>query len=326
MQKAKSAFRKIFSQLPAISLMIYPLIVFLLGHLLFDQFGSLFAVHGLRASESLLSGEDHHEAISSGHVWAATAHAFILVQLFTMLVLFMWIRSKTKGFQTTLYFFAVGILITSGLAHLHYVIINSRPLSAIFQITFQSLQLNDHLEARPILPSIFCTLVIINMLSIVVIAALLPFLPLIVREPHGGWREENLLNRVQDLRLWTVLASVFLIAGTLHMYAWMTWATELLNKTALEAVVGSVCFYWGSVFTVTLAAAYLPVLLTLKNRAEIVMEAQHVQLIDRDEWLKRRGLSFRVVDQVPQVIGILAPLAAAPAGQFLTSLSTLVPS
>jgi hypothetical protein len=100
---------------------------------------------------------------------------------------------------------------------------------------------------------------------------------------------------------------------------------ELLNKDGLETVVGSVVFYWGSVFTLMLAAYYIPILLVLQKRAEAVMEAQKVPLIDRDQWLQVRGLSVRFTNQVPQVIGILGPLIAAPIGKLLTSLSELAP-
>jgi len=86
-----------------------------------------------------------------------------------------------------------------------------------------------------------------------------------------------------------------------------------------------VVFYWGSVFTLMLAAYYIPILLVLQKRAEAVMEAQKVPLIDRDQWLQVRGLSVRFTNQVPQVIGILGPLIAAPIGKLLTSLSELAP-
>jgi hypothetical protein len=55
------------------------------------------------------------------------------------------------------------------------------------------------------------------------------------------------------------------------------------------------------------------------------MEAQQVPLIERDQWLQRRGLSLRIANQVPQVIGILGPLMAAPTGKFLARLSELAP-
>lgn len=105
----------------------------------------------------------------------------------------------------------------------------------------------------------------------------------------------------------------------------MSWAPQLLNKPELESVVDSVVFYWGSVFTVILASFYFPILLTLRNRAEAVMVAEKVPLIERDQWLDRRGLSVRVANQLPQVIGILGPLIAAPAGNLLARLSALTP-
>ena len=133
------------------------------------------------------------------------------------------------------------------------------------------------------------------------------------------------MKRVKDARLLALMASIFLVAGVLHMYAWMSWAPELLNKDGLETVVGSVAFYWGSVFTMMLASYYFPILLVLRKRAEAVMVSEEVPLIERDQWLERRGLSLRIANQVPQMIGILGPLIAAPAGKFLASLSEFVP-
>jgi len=181
------------------------------------------------------------------------------------------------------------------------------------------------LVISPILAFIGNTLTAINLLGVVVPAVLCAFGPLIVREPIGAWTEKELMIRVRDARMLAVLASLFLVAGVLHMYAWMSWAPQLLNKEGLLTVVGSVAFYWGSVFTMMLAALYFPILLVLQDRAEAVMEAQQVPLMERDDWLQQRGLSVRLANQLPQVIGILAPLIAAPAGKFLANLSLLVP-
>jgi hypothetical protein len=74
-----------------------------------------------------------------------------------------------------------------------------------------------------------------------------------------------------------------------------------------------------------LASYYFPILLVLRKRAEAVMVSEEVPLIERDQWLERRGLSLRIANQVPQMIGILGPLIAAPAGKFLASLSEFVP-
>jgi hypothetical protein len=55
------------------------------------------------------------------------------------------------------------------------------------------------------------------------------------------------------------------------------------------------------------------------------MVSEEVPLIERDQWLERRGLSLRIANQVPQMIGILGPLIAAPAGKFLATLSVFFP-
>jgi hypothetical protein len=325
MEKVKSVRHLLAKELPATSLIAYPLAVFILGHLMFDRFGAPFAVHVLQSAGSIMAGANPNEAISDGHVWAATAHLYLLVSFFILMALFRWMFARAKGWLAFGYLSIASSLIALGISDLANVDKHNRPAKAIFLFTFRSLQVDTQLQTAPILSSINDTLLTINLLMIIVPAVLCAFAPLLVREPNCAWTEEELMRRVKDARLLGVMASVFLVAGVLHMYAWMSWAPEILNKDGLETVVGSVAFYWGSVFTVMLASYYLPILLVLRNRAEAVMEAQQVPLIERDQWLQRRGLSLRIANQVPQVIGILGPLMAAPTGKFLASLSELAP-
>jgi len=312
-------------ELPSTSLIAYPLVVFILGHLLFDWIGIPFAQHVLEEAESALAGANPNQAISDGHVWAATAHLYLLVSLFVLVALSRWMWTRIRGRLAFAYLAIAGFLIALGIAYLINVDISDRPIKGIFLFTYRSLRVDMELVISPILAFIGNTLTAINLLGVVVPAVLCAFGPLIVREPIGAWTEKELMIRVRDARMLAVLASLFLVAGVLHMYAWMSWAPQLLNKEGLLTVVGSVAFYWGSVFTMMLAALYFPILLVLQDRAEAVMEAQQVPLMERDDWLQQRGLSVRLANQLPQVIGILAPLIAAPAGKFLANLSLLVP-
>jgi hypothetical protein len=272
-----------------------------------------------------MAGANPNEAISYGHVWAATAHIYLLVSFFVLVALIRWMWARAKGYLAFGYLSIAGLLIALGISYLINVDKYNRPIKAIFLFTFRSLQVDRQLHIAPILAAVNNILLTINLLSIIVPAVLCAFAPLLVREPNGAWTEEELMRRVKDARLLAVMASVFLVAGVLHMYAWMSWAPEILNKDGLETVVGSCAFYWGSVFTMMLASYYFPILLVLRNRAEAVMEAQQVPLIERDQWLQRRGLSVRIANQLPQVIGILGPLMAAPTGKFLARLSELAP-
>ncbi len=325
MEKVKSIRNLLAKELPATSLIAYPLGVLILGNLLFDRIGVPFSIHVLQSTDSVMAGANPNDAISDGHVWAATALLYLLISLFVLLSLFRWMWAKTKGCLAFGHLSIAGALIAIGISYLVNADQNNRPVKAIFLFTFRSLQVDRRLQMEPILAPVNDTLTIINLLMIIVPASLCAFGPLLVREPSGTWTEKELMGRVKDARLLAVMASAFLVAGVLHMYAWMSWAPQLLNKNGLETVVGSVVFYWGSVFTMMLAAYYFPILLVLQDRAEAVMEAQEVPLIERDQWLQQRGLSVRIANQVPQVIGILGPLIAAPAGKLLASLSMLVP-
>ena len=325
MQKTKNPLNQHLKGQPAIHLALYPIIVFIVGNLMFDEIGNLFAVHGLQQTESILPSANHHEVIAGGHTWAASANAYLLIMLFTMTILCQWIWTKARGRLAAFYLFISGTLISLGLTYLVHIDTNNRPIKAIFLVTFRSLRLNEYLQKNLAINTVSNTLATINILSIIVTAMLCAFAPLLARKPINGWTEKELFNRVKDLRLITVVASAFLIAGTLHMHAWMAWSTEILNTESLEAVINSVTFYWGSVFTIMLAAFYVPISLVLQNRAEAVMEDQHVEMTKRNEWLSSRGLSLQISNQLPQVAGILGPLATTPIGNILSNLNSLPP-
>ena len=325
MSRFKKMRRLLARELTAPSQLVYPLAVFVVGHFMFDWIGEPFSVHVLQATGSVAAGVNLNEVISDGHLWAATAHIYLIVSVLILLLLFRWMWARARGHVAIVHLSIAAILIALGMAYIINVDKNARPIKAIFLFTYRSLATSKLLEDVRLLAVINNTLTAINLFMIVVPAVLIAFGPLLVREPVNGWTERELITRIKETHMMGLMASIFLAVGVLHMYAWMSWAPELLNKEGLETVVGSVTFYWGSVFTMMLAAFYFPVLLLLQKRAEGVMDAQQVPLIERDQWLQRRGLSLRIVNQLPQVIGILAPLVAAPMGKLLSSFAVLIP-
>jgi len=313
-------------ELTAWSLLAYPLAVFLVGNWLFDQIGKPFADHVLQATASVAKGKNLNEVIADGHVWAATAHAYLVFSMFMLLYLGRWLGAQARVRTATVHAGIAATLAAAGTAYLAYVHIGNRPMNAIFLFTYKSLAGSESLVSIQMLAFVNRTLIAINLIGIIAPAALIALVPLLMREPTSGWTERELFLRVRETQTLGLLASIFLALGVLHMYAWMSWAPELLNQQGLETVVGSVAFYWGSVFTLMLAAIYLPVLMMLQKRSEVVMDAEQVPLIDRAQWLRCRGLSLRIFNQVPQAIGILAPLIAAPAGRLLANLGQLAPT
>ena len=312
-------------ELTASSLFVYPLAVFIAGNLLFDHIGKPFSDHALQATGSIAKGGNPNEVITDGLVWAATAHAYLIISLVMMLYLarWAWLRMRAAGTKINLYVAAA--LASLGIGYLAYADHNARPVRAIFRFTYQSVAGSELTGKSQIQDFLNYTLTTINLISVIAPALLIALAPLLVREPIRGWTERELIMRVKETQVLGLMTSAFMVAGVLHMYAWMSWAPEILNKKGLETVVGGVTFFWGSVFTTMLAAFYLPVLFILQKQSEAVMDAQQIPLIERDQWLQQRGLSLRIINQLPQAIGILAPLIATPAGQLLANLGKLAP-
>lgn len=323
-----SALRSLLATRAAgLPMSLAPLSVFVLGHLLFDVIGSPFSTNVLRATRSMnVAGMNASEAIADGHVWAATAHVYLLTALFVLVVLAGWLRSRVRGTAALPYLFSAALLSSLSVAYLLSVNQEDRPMKAIFLFTYTSLAKTKFMGGSSYLLSIQSTLNIINLLGVIVPSVIIAFLPVLTRPPRNGWCEAELLERIKDARFLGITASVFMVAGVLHMYAWMSWAPELIDKEALEPVVGSVVFYWGTVFAMMLAALYVPALIFLQNKAELVMNAEQIPFKERSQWLIDRGLSFKFATQLPQFMGILAPLIAAPAGKMIANIHSLLPS
>lgn len=312
-------------ELPISCLILFPLSVFILGHLIFDWIGIPFSSRALQAAQTIAPNPNTDQAISDGHAWGASAYFYLIVSAYTLAALTRWAHARISGKTLAFYRSVAAFVVFSGLLYLAAINSTDRPLKTIFLFTFNSLQLSSSTIEPQILRSISITLLIINLLGVIVPGVICAVAPLVVREPDGEWTEKELFNRTRDMRFLGLIASVFMVTGILHMYAWMSWAPQLLNKNDLEILVGSVAFYWGSVFTMMLAAIYFPILFVLQSRAESIMDAQQIPLIERDQWLERRGLSLRITNQIPQIIAILAPLLTAPSGNFLASLARLAP-
>jgi len=308
------------------SLLVDPLAVFLVGNWLFDQIGKPFADHVLQATASFAKGKNLNEVIADGHVWTAPAHAYLVFSIFMLLYLGRWLGAQARVKTATAHAGIAATLAAAGTAYLVYIHIGNRPINTIFLFTYQSLAGSESFASMQMLAFVNRTLIAINPIGISAPAALIALVPLLVREPTSGWTERELILRIQETQILGLLASIFLAIGALRMHAWMSWAPELLNQQELGTVVGGMAFYWGSVFTLMLAAIYLPVLMMLQKRSEVVMDAQQVPLIDRAQWLRCRGLSLRIFNQVPQAIGILAPLITAPASRLLANLGQFAPT
>ncbi len=125
-------------------------------------------------------------------------------------------------------------------------------------------------------------------------------------------------------------SSAVLVAGVLHMGAWLRWPAALISdKAAHEAVLGAamaVTLFWGVTFTLMLVSTYLPAAFILAKRAQALLQADPDTRSPsaQEAWLKQHGLFLSLHDHVPQFGLMLAPLMASPLSSLL--LAPLAPS
>lgn len=304
------------AELPLLTIALLPVAVLALGHLLFDLVGRPFARHAMELLRGATAEVPPDLAIESGKVWAATAFLYLVAGAGALGFLIHLLRSRVRG-RAALPFLglATGLAVV-GVAHLVIVDSQRQPLSAIFYLTFESLRRSLLLEPAG-LAGVRRLLDAINLMSVVVPAFFCAFLPASLLRPPQGWTGEVLAARIKDGRQFGVIASTFLVIGVLHMVTWMQWSGVLLMRRELAPLATSVVFYWSCVFTTMLAALYIPMLVILHARAEVLMERLEVPVAARRQWLTDHGLSYSLIAQLPQLTAIFAPLLSAPFGQVL---------
>ena len=303
-------------ELPLLGVGLLPVAVLALGHFLFDLVGAPFASHAMEQVRSATAEVPRDMAIEAGKVWAATAFVYLVVGCGAVGFLVHLLRSRVRGRAALPFLALAALLAVLGVAHLIWVDTERQPLSAIFYLTYDSLQRTKLLEAAR-LAGLRRVLDVINLMSVVVPAVFCAFLPASLLRPPQGWTGDVLASRIKDGRQFGVIASAFLVTGVLHMYAWMQWSAVLLMSKELAPLATSVVFYWSCVFTTMLAALYIPMLVILHARAELLMDRLEVPVAARRPWLSDHGLSYSAIAQLPQLAAIFAPLLSAPFSQVL---------
>jgi hypothetical protein len=131
-------------------------------------------------------------------------------------------------------------------------------------------------------------------------------------------RARHLGGQVRCLHVLLYAAAALLITVVLSMAAWLLWPVALADtpeiKSRLVDIVSGVGFFWGTSFTLLLAAAYVPSAMWLNARIRSLQATADDQQPptsagdSRREALDRFGLNQSVFSQVGRLVAILSPM------------------
>ncbi|MDD3581869.1 MAG: hypothetical protein PHW74_12715 [Desulfobacca sp.] len=238
------------------------------------------------------------------------------------------IRQSLTG-PKKLIFVAVATLIAAGvLGHLAYSGYFRTKFSYIFFFTFDTLTASQYYTDFQ-LRAIKGLVSGINVLtSMVASLALVTGCCLLSETPELKKSDVYLaVNQMRQLKMFIGMVSTLLVTGVLHMVAWLHWPSALvLNKPLANHVISfseSMALYWGATFSLLIATFYIPAAWSISKRAAALIAAapEQTQGLESQEWLKKHSLSLNPLEQLPELIAMLAPLLVGPIGAAITRLS-----
>jgi hypothetical protein len=312
-----------------------PLSVYVLASVIFELGGFGLTGLGQKMAAALGSSQDI-TAVSmfaesrARLLWMATILLYYLLAAAVIALAFFSLRRSLspRGFKFVSVIGGVLALITLG--QLVYSVWNETALGAIYRFTFESLQ-NSHRFLASELARVKAMVTIVN-----VIAAIVPFAIMLAGcstlAPLAGTDPSNQLRHIEGqmrrLKMVVNIGSAMLVAGVLHMLAWLRWPIVFLGDPDLANQINdwslALTIYWGAVFSLMIVTLYTLCSLVLIGRVETALGQVSSKLTycDVQEWLEKHGFSSAPVRQIPQILAVLAPLLAGPVGSALTGLGS----
>jgi hypothetical protein len=304
-----------------------PLLVLLGGNLVFDLTGPGYGRIAARlVTEDAAADAPVRSAVLSAAAlgWGAFALVYLAVSIGALVVSWRILDSRVQGRARRPFLLFAFVASLLGFANLVIVDIAGLPMRAIYFVTLEALYAEPTVD-RWRADVVVGVVAFINVMSVIVPALFLAAGAAAALPPVAGWNEATLARRALQVREIVAIAAAFMVAGVLHMGAWTQLAGATLGAEAnavLDTVAVPVTLFWGTTFTLMIAAFYLPLAARLSELSHEVMDALDVPTAERAKWLADRGLSFRLNQQLPQIAAVASPLLAGPLGAALGSATS----
>jgi hypothetical protein len=315
----------------ALRFVLLPLAIFLLANVIFSLVASDIdqLVSGLKKLIGLkqISIDPFVEARLRLN-WGTTVLLFystlIAVSIFCIAIIRQSFLGKRKAV-----FIAVGAFIALAvLGHVAYSGYFRTEFSYIFFFTFDALTASEYYSDSQLAAIKWLVSGINVMSAIVSTLALVTGCCIFADKNKIKKFDVNILvTQMRQLKKFISIVSVMLVAGVLHMIAWLHLPTALIaDKSLAKHVIEfseAMGLYWGATFSLLIATFYIPAAWSISNRAEAIITEfpEQTQGMEMQEWLQKHSISLSPLQQVPQLLAVLAPLLVGPIGSALTNLS-----
>jgi hypothetical protein len=137
---------------------------------------------------------------------------------------------------------------------------------------------------------------------------------------------KQLSIKMKYLRLILYVGTIMLVVGVLHIRTVYNWSLAFILRDGeglkvAEGFFSNLLAAEGGVFTLILAAIYLPTAFILRRRAESLVGLPE-QNTERETLLTDNGLTFSFKESIPKVVAVLGPFLVGTIGQLVTLLPT----
>jgi hypothetical protein len=316
----------------ALRFIIAPFGVFILGNILFELLAFKFPELNLTLIEHFSENREFSSTISFQEskarlLWVTSVLIyFFICAVFATFIWHTLCRSMTK--PTILLFISVALIFTiSEVTYFVLVDPSKSPLATIFRFTFDSLQASGQYSENE-LNIVYITLSLINLIAILVVPFGILTASCIMHKNYRSSKKTLDEIRCQSKHIKELLAggSAVMVVGIAHMQLWLNWPLSFLTDDNIRLQIGAVTLavsqYWGVIYTLTMAAVYLPTTFSLTEQAKRIIQSGHNGGIEKnpERWLKENKMSLSLHDQIPQLVAVIAPMLFGSFGSMLGNI------
>ena len=313
----------------ALRFIIAPFGVLFLGKVLFELLAFKFPELNLNFIEHFsenreLSSTINFQESKARLLWLTS----VLLYFFVSVVFgaFIWnILRQSLTKSTFLLFISIALFFSiSEITYFFLVDPSKSPLATIFRFTFDSLHASGQYSENE-LNIVYITLSLINLIAILVVPfGILTGCCIMHKKQRSSKTTLNdLLRQSQLIKGLLAGGSAIMVIGIAHMQLWLTWPLSLLADNNAHLQIGTITLavsqYWGVVYTLTMAAIYLPAAFSLTDQARKIIQSGQKEGTKKNPelWLKENKMSFSLHDQIPQLVAVIAPMLFGSFGSML---------